>query len=332
MNERTSPLYPVKKLSRTNDERSGATHQRSDAPYRRPFWLSVTVYYGLAAAAAAILFLFIWIILHEGDEEFPMLIAAVTACGGLFGAVILREIFLRKTRQQYLLIEKNIGYTANSLPNRSDFGRNLNKISLETNAEIIKEIKKKSEAAQVLGTFSESHRDVFEMCHNYLAIVGEQMETVGVGSPRLAGLRRGREVIGKLHHFHLLAWAEAESRNWSQKAGNYATIAEKLNAAQETLNVLNAALRFYPSETRLLESESLIKNFIASVKVSHWTEQAERAAFKGNDKRAVNLYRDALFFLARENENVEEREAIAAKINAEIEKLRERSQSGKREL
>ena len=155
------------------------------------------------------------------------------------------------------------------------------------------------------------------------------MESAGTGSPRLAGLRRGREIVGELHRFHLLAWAETESKAWSQKARNYATISEKLNAAQEALDVLNSALQFYPNELRLTESEAAMKFFIASIKISHWIEQAERAAFKDNPKRAVSLYRDALFFLAREAGMTEEREAIAEKINAEIELLRELSEQKK---
>jgi hypothetical protein len=73
-----------------------------------------------------------------------------------------------------------------------------------------------------------------------------------------------------------------------------------------------------------------LKDFIASIKVSHWIEQAERAAFKGNYKRAVSLYRDALFFLAREEVKTDEREAIAGRINSEIESLRQLS--AKKEL
>ena len=148
------------------------------------------------------------------------------------------------------------------------------------------------------------------------------METVGVGSPRLAGLRRGREIVSELHRYHLLSWAAIESRALTQKARNYVTISKKLNTAQEALTVLDSARQLYPDEPQLTESESALKNFIASIRISHWIEQAERAAFKGNHKRAVSLYRDALFFLAREDVKTEERTAIAEKINAEIEFLR----------
>jgi hypothetical protein len=86
---------------------------------------------------------------------------------------------------------------------------------------------------------------------------------------------------------------------------------------------LGSAREFYPDESELLESVSVIEEFIASIKVSHWIELAERSAFKGHYKRAISHYRDALFFLARDNVRVEERELIAEKINLEIEKLRE---------
>jgi hypothetical protein len=44
----------------------------------------------------------------------------------------------------------------------------------------------------------------------------------------------------------------------------------------------------------------------------------KRAAIKGNSKRAVSLYRDALFFLDREDVRTEERDAIAGKINSRL--------------
>ena len=122
-----------------------------------------------------------------------------------------------------------------------------------------------------------------------------------------------------------MSWTEIEARELTQKARNYVTVSEKLNTAQEALNIVESALQFYPQEARLTESESALKDFIASIKISHWIEQAERAAFKGNYKRAVSLYRDALFFLARENVQTGDREVIAAKINAEIDSLRELS-------
>jgi hypothetical protein len=65
------------------------------------------------------------------------------------------------------------------------------------------------------------------------------------------------------------------------------------------------------------------------MRVGHWIEQAERSAFKGNYKRAISHYKDALYFLARENQKSPEIEHIAEQINAEILKLKEKSSERK---
>lgn len=322
MNGQLNSQYKIKRLPRPRNE-------RLSLQYRRPFWLPVSNYYILAVAVTIAFFFFIWGILHEGDEENPLVIAGIGASVILGSAVVVREVFLRNARQRYLSVERGLDYTLSQIPIQPRQITNSTKLSLEKNAGIIKDIRRKSEAARTLGTLSKGHLEVFETCNEYLSVVEKQMESAGSGSPRLAGLRRGREIVGELHRFHLLAWAEIESKALSQKARNYATISEKLNAAQEALDVLDSALQFYPNEPRLTESEAAMKFFIASIKVSHWIEQAERAAFKGNPKRAVSLYRDALFFLAREDAITEEREAIAEKINAEIELLRELSEQKK---
>lgn len=323
LNERLSRENQIQRISQRKNERLAGE-------YRRPFWLLASNYYILATTVTIALFFLVWTILSEGSEEIPLVVAGIFAGAALGSAVAVREIFLKKRRNRYLLAERTLDYNVRDFSAQTRFGDGANKLTLEKNAAIVKEIQKKSEAARILGTISGGHLEVIEVCRNYLSIAEKQMETVGAGSPRLAGLRRGREIIGELHRFHLLSWAEIESRALTQKAKNYVTISEKLNTAQEALTVLDSAMQFYPNEPRLTESESALKEFIASIKVSHWIEQAERSAFKGNYKRAVSLYRDALFFLAREDVKAESRDAIADKINAEIESLREISAKNKK--
>jgi hypothetical protein len=81
-------------------------------------------------------------------------------------------------------------------------------------------------------------------------------------------------------------------------------------------------LEFYPEDRKLNESKDALNEFISSIKISHWIEQAERETFKENYQQAISLYRDALFYLARENVRFEEKKAIADKINDEIELIR----------
>lgn len=290
--------------------------------YRRPFWLPASNYYILATAVTIAFFFFVWGLLHDGDEA-PWIPAGIGASFVLIGAVVLREIILRKARNRYLLVQKKLDYNIQNVGLHANVNRNPNKLSVEKNAAIIKEITRKSDAAKVLGKLPEGHLEVFELCNEYLLINEKELETVGVGSPRLAALRRGKEVVQDLHHFHLLSWAETEALALTQEAKNRVTISEKLETAQKALTVLDSALQFYPNERRLVESENALKEFIASIKVSHWIEQAERSAFKGNYKRAINHYRDALFFLARGNIRQDEKEIIAEKINSEIAKLRD---------
>jgi hypothetical protein len=196
-----------------------------------------------------------------------------------------------------------------------------NKLTLEQNAAIIAEIRRKSEAAKVLSKLSDGHWQVFEICNEYLRRTKEELKTIGVGSPRLAALRRGREMVKEVHRSHLLAWAELEAKTFTEEAKNRVAVSDKLETAQKALGALTSALRYYPNERQLVESAEAVNEFIASIKISDLIEQAERAAFKGNNKRALNLYNDALFFLTRENVQNVERQMIAEKLNAEIEKL-----------
>ena len=74
----------------------------------------------------------------------------------------------------------------------------------------------------------------------------------------------------------------------------------------------------------MLESSVAISEFIASVKVAHWVELAERSAFKGHYRRAIDRYKDALFYLSREAVKDEIRVASTERIGREIELLQAR--------
>lgn len=290
--------------------------------YNRPFWLPALNFYILSVVVAIAFFFLIWGILSEGGEDFAWLPAAFVATVILCGAVFLREVVLRKARNQFLLTQRRLDKNLKSLPLPSGVSIE-NKLTLEKNARIIDLIRHKSEAAKTLKRLPEAHLEVFESCNEYLSVNKKALETVNVGSPRLIALRRGREVVKQLHKFHLLTWAEMESRLLTKEAQNQVKISEKLKNAQKAQSVLESALQFYPNETQLKDSEEALKEFVASIKISHWIEQAERAAFKENYKRAISCYRDALFFLTRGSVQSEEKEGIAEKINLEIEKIRQ---------
>lgn len=291
---------------------------------RLPFWLPASNYYILTSAISVAFFFVVWgISLDGGDEEAPGIWSGIAAGSVLGAAIFLREVVLRKIRRRYILNERKLDANLKRVPvQHQNPNVAANKLSIEKNAVIVKEIQQKSEAARISSKSTDAHLEVFEICGEYLALNRRQMETVGIGSPRLAALRRGREIVESLHRFHLLSWAQNQSRQLTQESKIRVTISDKLEAAQRALTVITSALEFYPNETELLESERALKEFAATIKVSHWIEQAERAAFKGNHKRAINHYRDALFFMARENLQSDERDLIAERINDEIERLR----------
>jgi tetratricopeptide (TPR) repeat protein len=291
--------------------------------HNRPFWLPASNYYILAVAASLAFFFLFFGILHEGEEETPWIAAGIGASIVMGSAVFLREIVLKKAQNKYLHAQRQLDFNLNKIPLQGSANKVENKFTIEKNARIIKNIQQKSEAARLLGKLPDVHWEVFEVCNEYLSVNKRELETVGVGSPRLAALRRGKEIVAQLHKFHLLSWAEIESKSLTQDAKNQARVSDKLKDAQKALSVLESALQFYPDEVQLRESEEAIKEFVISIKISHSVEQAERAKFKENYKRAISLYRDALFSLARENVKSEERELLAEKINSEIEKIRQ---------
>ncbi len=292
----------------------------------RPFWLPASNFYILAAAAAIAFFFFMWWILHEGGEEIPYVPAGIGASIILGGAVFLREVILRRARQRFLMTQKILDHNLKTIGAVSGGQISRNKLSIKQNAAIIREIKRKSEAALILDKFSEGHWEVFELCNNYLHRNKSELETVGVGSPRLAALRKGREIVREIHKLHLLNWAEIESRSNLSTAKNQLAIAEKLEFTQKAITVLDKALEFYPQERQLLESVEAVKEFNSSIKVSHLIESAEKAAFKGEKAEAVYLYRDALFFLNKEKFQNAERRLIEENIIAEIKKIEQNLQ------
>jgi hypothetical protein len=173
-----------------------------------------------------------------------------------------------------------------------------------------------------LEKFSAAHREVFEICGEYLAWSDRELRTVGTGSPRIVAMLKGRSSAGEYHRFHLLRWAEIEARSLTSDAKNLTKGPERVEAAENALAVVESALEFYPVEPSLIESRDLLLDLVASTRVTDLVEQAELAASGGEYRQAKSLYRDALFCLGRDNIRSERRERAALMINAEIEKIR----------
>ena len=286
---------------------------------RRPFWMPAMSYYVLALAATAAFFFLVWGILHDNAVETPWVTSGVSASIVLAGAVILREVILRRARNRFFrhqrAVENSRGYSGSER-------RDPTHLSVERNAAIIKQIRQKSDAAKILNTLSAGHREVFELCAQYLTLVDSDLKSINAGSKRLEPLLKGRTKAVEYHRFHMLSWAEIETRTLTNDALTRTDIDDKVKAAQDALSVIDSALTIYPSEQALIDSRKLLSEMAVSIRVSHWVEEAERAAFKGDYAGAKSLYRDALFYLGRDSVHNAERERAAIRINQEIERIR----------
>lgn len=143
-------------------------------------------------------------------------------------------------------------------------------------------------------------------------------------------MRAGLERARGLEKHHLLTWARDSSRSLTHEAQRRARMSDKIETANRAMECLDTALKVFPSEPELNESKLAIREFIASVKVAHWVELAERSAFKGHYRRAINRYKDALFYLERESVKEEVRSTGAERIGREIEILRTRLKASNR--
>ena len=134
-------------------------------------------------------------------------------------------------------------------------------------------------------------------------------------------MRAGQDRVRALHKHHLLTWARGQSRALTHEAQQRARTFDKIETANRALDCIDSALRIYPDEPELNASKIAISEFIASVKVAHWVELAERSAFKGHYRRAIDRYRDALFYLNQDVVKDEVRRAGSEKIEREIAEL-----------
>jgi hypothetical protein len=291
----------------------------------RPFWLPASNYYLLAFGVALSIF-FVGLVVFRDFDENPWVSALLVALIVIAGAIFLREVVLRRAQRRYLLASMQLDSNLKTAFARIEPVTRKHKLSLQKNVLLLETISKKAKAANILGGVSEAHWEVVSLCDEYLNFSGRELEAAGAGSPRIGAMRRGRENVRAIHKKHLLAWAAAESRmHTNAAAAAEATISERSAAAQEARAVLETALSYYPDDPELVDSLNAVCDFVASIKISRWIEQAERNVRKGDFSRAISNYRDALFFLARDAQGngSKDREEIAETIRREIEKLQE---------
>lgn len=277
----------------------------------------------IAAVAAAIaLFFALWWMLIVGGDEAPWVPAGLAASVVLLVALSAREVVMRRAWTRYLLensAESGARGSDKSESSKKTYSTSLHAAALAT-------IQKQSAEAETSSS-PDSHLDVFHLCQNYLKSTEEALRATNLPPQKRNAMRAAQDRVRSLEKHHLLTWARDSSRVLTHDAQKRVRVSDKIETANRAVECLDSALRVFPDEYELNESKLAIREFIASVKVAHWVELAERAAFKGHYRRAIDRYKDALFYLERESVKEDVRMAGAERIGREIEILRGRLKS-----
>ena len=283
---------------------------------------SSTGYLISAVVVSVGLFFGLWWILVRGGDEAPWLPAGLAASVVLLVAFSAREVVMRRAWTRYLL-ENGIREKPSSSRPRESSRSQKRGFSGSVHSGALRAIQKQSTVADAHGV-PEMHLDVAQLCHDYLSRSDEAIRSRSYGSEKGIAMRAGQERVRALHKHHLLTWARGHARALLHEAQQRARTFDKIETATKALDCIDSAARIYPEEAELHESKNAIGEFIASVKVAHWVELAERSAFKGHYRRAIDRYRDALFYLNQDVVKAEMRAAGTEKIEREIEKLKAR--------
>lgn len=271
-----------------------------------------------AFVAALALFFGLWWMLISGGDEAPWIPAGLAASVVLLVALSAREVVMRRAWTRYLLEQGGDPSLRSSGEHKRSSSSKTRTSSILSAASRV--IQKRSEEADA-GSSAESHFEVFQLCQEYLATTDEALKSNNLPGDKRMAVKAGQERVRTLQKHHLLTWARTSSRSLTYEAQQRSRTSDKIEAANRALHCLESAQKFYPEEADLNESSVAIREFIASVKVAHWVELAERSAFKGHYRRAIERYKDALFYLNRETVKDEIRIPGAERIAREIESL-----------
>jgi tetratricopeptide (TPR) repeat protein len=247
-----------------------------------------------AAATAAALFFVLWWMLQ--GEESPWVPAGLAASVVMLVAAFARLLVARKVSRQHRV---------------HDHVEWQQRQSLDADA---KEL-------------PEGHRRVYDLCSDYLSGAEKALQVPAIQPDGRIALRAGVERVRELQKHHMLTWARGSARALTHEAQQRSRLFEKVETANRALECIDSALQVYPDDEQLNVSARAVREFIVSSRVAHWVELAERAAFKGYYQRAIDCYRDALYYLTRDRADLAG-EAAADRITREIELLRVRLDSG----
>lgn len=268
-----------------------------------------------AAAAAAALFFVLWWMLQA--EESPWVPAGLAASVVMLVAAFARLLVARRVRNQHRRLNHEVHEPSARRPT-------LNQVmhSTSRHAAALRALQRQSAAADERDA-ADTHRELYELCSEYLSGADKALQSPALQADGRVALRAGQERVREMQRHHLLTWARTSARTLTHEAQQRVRLYEKVETANRALDCIDQALRVYPDDRDLITSAQAVHEFITSSRVAHWVELAERAAFKGYFQRAIDCYRDALFYLGRDESNSAGDET-AGRILREIDMLRAR--------
>lgn len=303
------------KSRRSRDSRESSSSRRHQ-PTRMP---STSGYMLAAAAAAVTLFFLLWWMLQSEDS--PWIPAGLAASVVMLVAASAREVVMRRAWVRHIMEEDRHGMRRRSGSARTSRSATMQSANLHGAA--LRAIQKQSADADADESLPEVHREIYQLCVDYLAAAEDVLRAPDSSTESRVTLRAGQERVRTLQRHHLLTWARGSALSLTREAQQRVRLYEKVETANRALDCIDSALKVYPDEEELNRSAGAVREFIASSRVAHWVELAERASFKGYYRRAIDCYRDALFYLIRDHPD-RVREAAAERITREIELLRAR--------
>jgi len=294
--------------------------------------LSAAGYLVTTVLTAGMMFAAVWWLFVTAGDESPWLPASIAASIVALVSVAAREVLVRRAWARYtheLEVEMSRGEPAKMTPGLRRAAAAAPKASVRETSSALRNLQQRLAQAEEAGSRQpEAHLEAYRLCEQHLASSEGAMRGGRITTEVRVALRVGQERVRELQKHHLLAWARGEAGRLTHEARQRASVSARIETAQRALEVIGEALRIYPGEPELQDSATAVRTYIASVKVAHWVELAERAAFRGRFNRAVARYQDALFYLSRAEMSDDARDDAAARINREIEMLRARIAMG----
>jgi tetratricopeptide (TPR) repeat protein len=268
----------------------------------------------IATASAATLFFLLWWMLQA--EDAPWVPAGLAASVVLLVAASARLLVTRKIR---VARSHNFVSGDRRRPRTHNHSGSVMR-STSLHAAALRALQKQSADADERD-IPETHRELYEMCTEYLAGAEKALQSPALQPDGRIALRAGQDRVRDLQRHHLLTWARGSARTLTHEAQKRVRLYEKIETANRALECIDSALKVFPGEEELNVSARAIREFIISSRVAHWVELAERAAFKGYYQRAIDCYKDALFYLTRDRASAAG-EVAAERITREIDLLR----------